>query len=219
MRPTLKIFYHSLVARFYDVAMRKVERLCLSHWRAELLSDLTGDVLEIGAGTGVNLQHYPQKINRLVLCEPDPSMRKHLELKMQNFQLGCSEVRSCAAESLDAAEGSFDYLVSTLVFCSVSDLQQSMKEALRVLKPGGRLILMEHVAADKNSRLHFWQHLWQPLWKRLACNCHLTRQTGSLLEDAGFKLYLREEIMRGAPSIAAPMIIGYAVRPHEVGSL
>jgi ubiquinone/menaquinone biosynthesis C-methylase UbiE len=213
MRFDLKQLYYSMVARFYDLAMRKVERLCLNRWRAELLADLDGVVLEIGAGTGVNLQYYSQNISQLVLCEPDPSMRKYLKLRLQASAHASAEVHSCAAELLDVADNSIDHLVSTLVFCSVADMQQSLREAFRVLKPGGKLIFIEHVAADKNSRLHFWQHFWQPLWRRVACNCHLTRQTAQLLKNAGFKLQLREETMQGAPSIAAPVIIGHALRP------
>lgn len=209
----MKSLYTQIVAKFYDLAMRKVERLCLSRWRAELLSELHGDVLEIGAGTGVNLQHYSQNIRSLVLCEPDPSMRKYLALRLQNSARSSAEIRSCAAEHLDAADNSIDHLVSTLVFCSVADPQQSMREVFRVLRPGGKLIFMEHVAAESSSRLYFWQHLWQPLWKRCACNCHLTRQTGQLLEEAGFELQLRVETMRGVPAIAAPMIVGHAIRP------
>ncbi len=206
-------FYHSLVARFYDLAMQKVERLCLNRWRMELLSNLAGDVLEIGAGTGINLPHYSSNIKRLILCEPDAAMRRQLELRLLAFPHRSVEIRSCAAESLDIADNSIDHLISTLVFCSVSDQLQAIREAFRVLKPGGKLVFMEHVAADKNSRLYFWQRVWQPLWRRFACNCHLSRQTGQLLEDAGFKLCLRKEIMQGAPSIAAPMIIGHALRP------
>lgn len=201
------------MARFYDLAMQKVERLCLNRWRIELLSDLGGEVLEIGAGTGVNLKHYPQNISRLILCEPDPAMRKKLEMRLQNSPHHSAEINPCAAECLNVADNSIDHLVSTLVFCSVADQQRAMTEAFRVLKPGGSLVFMEHVAADRNSRLHFWQQLWQPLWRRAACNCHLTRQTGQLLEAAGFDLHTRAEIMLGAPSIASPMIVGYAIRP------
>jgi len=205
--------YRRLVAHFYDRAMRNVEQRCLHGWRSELLAGLFGDVLEIGAGTGVNLGHYPAEIKNLLLCEPDAAMRLRLEQKLLNNPHASARVSPCVAERLDARDASIDHLVSTLVFCSVADPQLAIREAFRVLKPGGRLILMEHVAAGANPRLFFWQNFWQPLWKRFACNCHLTRQTGPLLEEAGFKLELRQESMRGAPPIAAPMIIGYAIRP------
>jgi ubiquinone/menaquinone biosynthesis C-methylase UbiE len=140
-------------------------------------------------------------------------MRKHLVDKVKNSFHFSADIRSCPAEQLNVADGSVDYLVSTLVFCSVSDLQQSVKEAFRVLRPGGTLLLMEHIMAVKGSRVHFWQHLLQPFWKRIACNCHLTRQTGDVLKETGFRLDVREEVMRGAPSFASPMLVGHAIRP------
>ena len=212
LRSNLK-FYHYLVTKFYDQTMRKVERLCLGRWRTELLENLDGEVLEIGAGTGVNLRYYSPQIKRLVLCEPDPAMRKQLEKRVQASGLHSAEISSCTAESLDVPDASIDHLVSTLVFCSVADPRQAMQEAFRVLKPGGKLLFVEHVAARKNSNLYFWQQFCQPVWKRLACNCHLTRQTARLLEESGFKLELRHEVMQGAPSIAKPLIVGQAIRP------
>ncbi|WP_020675778.1 class I SAM-dependent methyltransferase [Geopsychrobacter electrodiphilus] len=205
--------YRSLVARFYDYAMRKVEHLCLEGWRTELLSEVDGDVLEIGAGTGVNLEYYSSGVKHLVLCEPDAAMRQRLERRLQDNPRASVLISPCAAERLDVADASIDNLVSTLVFCSVTNPQLAMLEAFRVLKSGGRLVLMEHVAANPDSGLFFWQRFWQPLWKGFACNCHLTRETAQLLEEIGFKLALRPETMRGAPAIAAPMIVGYAIRP------
>lgn len=205
--------YRAMVARSYDFMMRKVERLCLQRWRAELLAGLYGDTLEIGAGTGLNLPHYPKQVRQLFLCEPDQAMRKQLESALCKSIPPPVVVHPWVAEQLEIDDCSIDHLVSTLVFCSVDDPRQAMREAFRVIKPGGKLIFMEHVAAERNSQLHFWQKFWQPLWRPVACNCHLTRQTALFLEEAGFKLEMRHEIMRGAPAIAAPMIIGCALRP------
>ncbi len=206
------MLYRKLFAHFYDRAMRRVEHLCLQRWRADLLAELQGTLLEIGAGTGANLPYYRSTVERLVLCEPDPAMRKQLEAAAGGLVLPSIEIRSCAAEQLDQESGSIDHLVSTLVLCSVSDLRQALCEAYRVLRPGGSLILMEHVAAA-DKQLYSWQRFWQPVWKPLACNCHLTRQTATMLKDAGFLLEIRREVMRGAPAVAAPMIIGRALRP------
>ncbi|MCF6179502.1 MAG: class I SAM-dependent methyltransferase [Geopsychrobacter sp.] len=206
-------FYRKIVARFYDLAMQRVERLCLQQWRRELLAELSGDVLEIGAGTGANLTHYSSRLASLQLCEPDAAMRRQLEVKLGASSHGFAHLSACVAARLDVDGESLDFVVSTLAFCSVEDPEQAMREAFRVLKPGGRLVLMEHVAADQNSRLHYWQHCWQPFWKRIACNCHLTRKTAQLLEDSGFELFVRKEVMRGAPAITTPMIVGYALRP------
>lgn len=205
-------FYRALVAQFYDLVMRRVERLCLHNLRAELLRDLAGEVAEIGAGTGTNLPYYPPGLKRLVLCEPDPSMRAKLQDALCREPKGRAFILACSAEYLALADASVDYLVSSLALCSVADQRQALDEAYRVLRPGGSLVLMEHVAATPQSRLYFWQRFWQPLWKMAACNCHLTRRTAQLVTEVGFTLDVRQEFMRGAPAIAAPMIVGRAIR-------
>ncbi len=205
--------YRQLVARNYDLVMKKVERLCLQKWRQELVSELRGDVLEIGAGTGANLPYFSGKLTSLQLCEPDDAMRAQLAAKIARHPEESFRVSACTAECIDADDNSIDCLVSTLVFCSVANPRQAMNEVFRVLRPGGRLVLMEHVAAEQGGWLNLWQRFWQPFWKKFACNCHLTRNTGDLLEQSGFTLLLRREIMRGAPAITTPMIIGVAIRP------
>ena len=92
-----------------------------------------------------------------------------------------------------------------------------MREAFRVLKPGGSLIFLEHVAATHQPRLLFWQGFWQPLWKKLTCNCHLRRKTAAMLHQSGFVLNMRTETLLGAPKIAAPLILGHAVKPRLPG--
>lgn len=205
------MLYRRLVAKFYDQAMSKVESLCLRRWRSELLADLRGTLLEIGAGTGANLPHYSSALERLVLCEPDDAMRRKLESALRQVSLPGAEVCAWPGEYLEVEDASVDVVVSTLVLCSVANPQQTLREVFRVLKPGGQLVLMEHVAAQ-DARLYFWQQFWQPLWRPLACNCHLTRQTALLLESVGFQLDLRQEVMLGAPAVASPMIIGRATR-------
>jgi len=208
--------YRRLVAKYYDRALAKVERLCLQEWRKELLADLHGVVLEMGAGTGLNLAWYPNDLERLVLCEPDRPMREQLIQRCSNSSAPVSEVVSAEAEHLPFPSGSFDFVVSTLVLCSVRDPQGGLAEIRRVLKPGGELVLMEHVAAEAGTSLSFWQNFWNPLWKRCACNCHLNRPTYGFLEQAGFYSQIRPARMSGAPAISAPMILGRAC-PAKLG--
>jgi len=209
--------YRRIIAHFYDRAIRHCEQLCLKRWRSELLADLNGVVVEIGAGTGANLAHYPPTLSRLILCEPDQAMRTQLEKKHSLIDQLPAEISDCAAENLSMPDESVDFLVATLVFCSVHQPHQAMREAFRVLKPGGSLIFLEHVAATHQPRLLFWQGFWQPLWKKLTCNCHLRRKTAAMLHQSGFVLNMRTETLLGAPKIAAPLILGHAVKPRLPG--
>ncbi len=141
------------MATIYDRFMRDMERACGDAWRKELVAELRGDVLEIGAGTGRNLEHY-RDLERLVLAEPDPHMRRRLAEKAAQTSTARSvELVSWSAEHLECEPRSFDAVVCTLVLCSVRDVAQSLAEFRRVLRPEGKLVFLEHVAATEPSRL------------------------------------------------------------------
>ena len=202
-----------LIATFYDRAMRRVERRCLGQWRSELLFPLRGDVLEIGAGTGTNLQYYSQQLDRLVLSEPDPYMRRQLQARVNEMPHNQMTITPCRAEQINHPDASFDHVVSTLVLCSVLDIDATLQGLKRLLKPNGSLILLEHVRADENSGLLRLQKGLEPIWRWCACNCHLTRPTDQLLAQVGFEPRLEQVEMKGAPPFVRPMIKGVAVRP------
>ncbi|PLX81243.1 MAG: SAM-dependent methyltransferase [Desulfuromonas sp.] len=198
------------IAKLYDPFMRSVEKNCLGAWRQELLSGLDGNVLEVGAGTGVNLDHYPAGISELVLTEPDRHMRARLSPKLVNLPIP-HRVIDTAAEQLPFADASFDAAVVTLVLCSVNHPEKSLDELYRILKPGGKLVLLEHVVDPDSLTVKRWQHRIEPLWKCCAGNCHLTRDTLSALQVAGFDTEnIRRDRMRGAPALFAPLILGIA---------
>ena len=203
-----------LIAAVYDRLTQASEAACLQQWRAELLCDLAGQVLEVGAGTGLNIAHYPPTVSRLVLSEPDPHMRRKLSQKARAQHWEHAEVLDASLEELPLPDEAFDAVVGTLVLCSVPRLDQALAEIYRVLKPGGRFVFLEHVAAeDRPGRLK-WQRRVEPFWKRLSGNCHLTRSTGDAIVAAGFAIVdIKRESMRKAWPLVRPTIRGVALKP------
>lgn len=203
------------MAAWYDRTMAETEAAGLRDWRADLLGGLSGEVLEIGAGTGLNLAHYPDTVTRLVLTEPDRHMRAKLEPKVTAraapFPI---ELSGAGVDPLPHADETFDAVVSTLVLCSVPDHEAALVEIHRVLRPGGKLVYLEHVAAYENPKRHKWQRRIEPFWKRLAGNCHLTRTTDQAIPAAGFDLVeSRRESMRKSPAFVRVTVRGVAVKP------
>jgi SAM-dependent methyltransferase len=206
-----------LMATLYDRFMSGMEEACGRAWRAELLGGLAGEVLEVGAGTGINLPHYPPEVTRLVLAEPDVHMRKQLAAKVASsprrsaveilpFGLGAPEI--------DRSAGSFDAVVSTLVLCTVPDPDAALRSIRLLLRSGGKLVFLEHVAADDNPSRLRWQRRIEPLWKHVAGGCHLCRRTAESIEAAGLQISeCRRESARKALPIVRTTIRGFAVKP------
>jgi ubiquinone/menaquinone biosynthesis C-methylase UbiE len=147
-----------------------------------LLGELEGDVLEIGAGTGASLPHY-ERASRVVALEPDPSMGKRLPAKVAAATVRVDVVVG-SAESVPFPDESFDAVVSTFMLCSVADPTAVLAEARRVLKPAGKLILLEHVRGE--GRTARWQERLTPLHRKIGGNCHLNRDTLAAVASAGF---------------------------------
>ena len=203
-----------LFSTIYDPFMRRTERACLTDWRADLLANAAGEVLEIGAGTGANVPFYGHDVTRLVLSEPDAHMRERLSRRVAAVGVERAEVSAGEAGHLPFDAASFDTVVSTLVLCSVPDLAQSLADVRRVLRPGGRLLFLEHVAADDQPGRLAWQERIEPAWLLVSGNCHLTRRTGTAIRDAGFEVEREQhESMRKALPFVRPSIRGVARAP------
>lgn len=208
------------LAAIYDRFMRSAETTILGPWRRELLDGIEGEVLEVGAGTGANLPHYPERVTRLVLTEPDRAMRRRLERRLaveagvRGRPFASVHPDDVPLERLPFDAGRFDAVVATLVLCSVGDPIRSIAEIRRVLRPGGRFVFLEHVAAeDRPARLR-WQRRIEPLWRRVSGNCHLTRRTEAAILDAGFTPeWIKRESMRRALPIVRATVRGIARLP------
>jgi len=168
-----------------------------------LLRGVEGRVLEIGAGTGWNVVRYPPGTD-VTYTEPDPHMGKRLRAKGV-------DVVVASAEALPFADDSFDTVVSTLVLCTVPDVPATLREIRRVLRPGGKLLFLEHVRADPGTKLERWQDRLHGPWHAFACGCHCNRDTLSSLAAAGFSVEdVRHEAWGFMPRIVRPVVIGSA---------
>ena len=186
----------------------RYERLVAEH-KGALLGELHGDILEIGPGAGPNLDFYSPAC-RWVGVEPNPYMYPYLRKAAESRGLQI-EIRSGLAEKLPAEDSSMDAVVSTLVLCSVDDPAATLGEVLRVLRPGGRFIFIEHVAAPPGTRLRQVQEIIRPLWKRIADGCHPNRETWDTIEKAGFD-EVHYEHFRLPLGPVGPQIAGYAIK-------
>jgi ubiquinone/menaquinone biosynthesis C-methylase UbiE len=175
---------HPVFAALYDRMTGPLERAVMAGRRARLLGDLDGQVLDVGAGTGANLA-YLRQASRVVAAEPDPAMRRRLAARLAGISVPV-EITSDAAEKLRQADASFDAVVFTMVLCSVASPDRALAEARRVLKPDGRLIVLEHVRGS--GRLARWQDRVTPVWSRVNAGCHPGRDTAAAIERAGFTI-------------------------------
>lgn len=198
---------HWWFARFYDTITRTAERGWLGAVRESLVGELGGQVLEIGAGNGANLPHY-RAARRVLAAEPDPAMRRRLHQRLTEALVPV-EISAARGEDLPFGDASFDAVVATLVLCSVDDLDRTLAEVRRVLKPAGTFVFCEHVRAmGLRGRI---QDLLTPLWRRVGAGCHLNRRTQAAIERAG--LAVRDvEVFAPWPNFpfTVPMIRGVA---------
>lgn len=177
----------------YDLFMLPLESGSLKKARRELLTGARGDVLEIGPGTGSNLPVYPvRNISTLTLL--DCRIRDSLRKKAAGFPVQVRMVEG-SVESLPFGDGSFDTVVFTLVFCSVGDPQKGLGELVRVLRPGGRILYMEHVRPEGKSGL--LADRLSPAWCRVSGGCNLNRRTGDLLRRTGLTIHREVRFGRG----------------------
>jgi ubiquinone/menaquinone biosynthesis C-methylase UbiE len=209
---------HPTFARFYDRLTGRMERGGLAEMRHQLLSSASGRLLELGAGTGANLEHYTEAVTELVLAEPDPNMAGLLRerLERDGTAAGNASVIEAPAEDLPFDDGSFDTVVATLVLCTVENPARALAETRRVLVEGGRFLYLEHVRSARPG-LARWQDWLERPWGWVAGGCHPNRPTDQLLASAGFFIdSLEREKLPKAPRLIRPVIRGVAVRPGRV---
>jgi ubiquinone/menaquinone biosynthesis C-methylase UbiE len=165
-------------------------------------------VVELGAGTGLNLRHYPDGLDALMLVEPDAAMRRRLARRVRRSGQA-ARIIDASAEELPLADHSVETIVATLVLCTVDDPQRTLDEIARVLVPGGELLFVEHVRAESPG-LARWQDRLSAPWRHFACGCRCNRATVELMRAHGFELEVTEAAWRMMPPIVRPLVIGRA---------
>jgi SAM-dependent methyltransferase len=175
-----------------------------------LFTGLPEEVVEIGAGAGANMRYYPPG-TKVIAIEPNPRMHPYLRRRARRRRMKL-EIRTIQGEAIDLPDGGAAAVVATLVLCSVADPRQVIAEIHRVLKPGGRFIFLEHVAAPQDSLLGRWQRWLHRPWHYLSEGCHLHRPSHQLLAEAGFQRVEMNCFMLNPALPFRPHIFGTAVR-------
>jgi ubiquinone/menaquinone biosynthesis C-methylase UbiE len=201
---------HPLFARCYARVGQLMDAEIGDH-RRRLLAGLTGRVIEVGAGNGLNFPHYPATITEVLAVEPEPYLRR-LALAAAEQELAPIRVVDGTAEALPAHDATFDTVVASLVLCTVADPDQALAETRRVLRPGGRLRFYEHVRAE-DPRLARWQDRLQRPWGWLVGGCHPNRDTVAAITAAGLRLVQLDRFdLQSMPPLTRPHVLGVAER-------
>lgn len=207
---------HPIFARVYQRLSVAMDRAGGAEHRHALVAGLHGRVIEIGAGNGRTFAHYPPEVDEVVAVEPEPRLRAAAIAAARTAPVPVRVVDGLA-DALPGADGEFDAAVAALVLCTVPDQATALAEIHRVLRGGGQLRFLEHVAAEQPGAMRRAQRVADAtVWPTLAGGCRTGRDTVTAIRDAGFTV---EDLHRfrfpdtGPPSPAAPHVRGTATRP------
>jgi ubiquinone/menaquinone biosynthesis C-methylase UbiE len=201
--------------RFFAWGMKQgdeVNHLIYGEHKKDLFKDLSGIVVEVGPGTGINFRYFPSSIIEWIGIEPNEAFSCMLMTNAKQLGLDAKLVPGDAA-NIPLNDNSVDAVICTLVLCSVDDPQRTIAELKRILKPGGKLIFIEHVASPSQTMLRAVQNLINPLNKFIADGCNCNRETWHHLEQGGFsEIAFIHYRMHKAFAIHAPHVLGYVVK-------
>jgi len=212
--PVSSSISHPLFARYYARSSLAMERSIGRH-RKTLLAGLSGQVVEVGAGNGLNFAHYPQTVSHVIAVEPEPLLRTIAQRNAAAAPVRVT-VLDGVADHLPAADADCDAVVTSLVLCTVPDVPAALAEVTRVLKPGGQLRFLEHVRSTRPVGARVQRILDATVWPRLGGGCHCARDTAAAIRAAGFTIDSLAHLATAdtaVPFPASPQILGAATRP------
>lgn len=196
-----------LLPRLLDWAMSDQT---FSQYRGELLSQVTGDTLEIGFGTGLNLPYYPSDLQKLTAIDANPGMSAIAQKRIRESGIVVDH-RVLNGESLPISDHQFDSVVSTWTLCSIAKVEQALQEIHRVLKPGGRFFFIEH-GLSRDAKTQVWQHRLTPIQKVIADGCHLDRDIRQLVERQFGQVAIDEFRPEDLPAVIGYFYKGVAIK-------
>ncbi len=178
--------------------------------RREILAGVTGEVLEIGFGTGLNLPCYPKQIHQIATVDPNPGSSVIAQKRIAASPITVNHY-VLSGEKLPMPSCSFDSVVSTFTLCSIPDVKQALAEIYRVLKPGGRFFFIEH-GLSPEPNVQVWQNRLTPIQKRVAGGCHFNRNIRRLIENQFNQVTIDESYLENAPKVPAYLYKGIATK-------
>lgn len=206
---------HPVFARFFQRASVAMDRAGAAEHRHRLVADLTGRVVEVGAGNGRMFPHYPPEVTDVLAVEPEPRLRAAALTAAAEAPVRVT-VTDGLAEALPVADAAVDAVVMSMVLCSVRDQAAALGEAYRVLRPGGQLRFFEHVRAESPGLRRVQRVVDATFWPRLCGGCHTDRDTVAAIRSAGFTVTDLDRFrfpQTQVPAPAAPHVLGTATRP------
>ena len=201
----MNLYERWILPRLLDLAMRNKEA---TRYRSELVPRARGTVLEVGAGSGLNLPFYDRRVERLYVLDPSEALLKMARGKARRAPFPV-ELLACSGEDIPLADGAVDTVVVTWALCTIPDPAKALREIRRVLKPQGMLLFAEHGLAP-HARVRAWQHTLNPGWRRVAGGCNLDRNTADLIRASGFGIVKLDTGYANAPRPLGYMYVGQA---------